>query len=440
MKALQLHLLKFAVGAAIWFCAAADARAAENLRYLFLIEHSPEMASRQIATAQTVHDIIRSGFEGEIKDGEKFALYFYGSRLQTTRPFVWRKGYELALARQAANLFSGRIFSKLRPPPETLFDAAAHVEVSPEITVFYFTDGNQPITGTPFDDKLNEAIARRRSVFLRADKPFVVTFVARNQTLVDGRVHTEANAPFLIPETDREDETMAKALAAVRTAAATPPSDPTDKARATLRDALVAKTNTPIPVDSLKFSPVLKEPPPVEAKAEPPLVLAPAPVEKKETPPPVVEPTPKPAEVAVINPAPIEPGPEPKPTIREEPKPQPAPPPAPKPEPVVVETKPIIKEEPKPAIKEDPKPQVVEKPVTSVVVARQEVPLTSAPPVQAATVAPHRKSFPWPALLGGLVAIMIGGGIAVVRAKQRAKSPGSIITQALPDIHRKPPQ
>ena len=435
MKMAPQYFAKF-VFAALLFCAASNVRAAENLRYLFLIEHSPEMASRQIAIVQTISDIIRGGFEGEIKDGEKFALYFYGSRLQTTRPLTWRKGYEIALARQAANLFSGRIYSKLRPPSETLFDAAAHVEVSPEITIFFFTDGNQPITGTPFDAKLNEAIGKRRALFMRAEKPFVVTFVARNQTLVDGRVHTEVDAPFQIPETDREDETLAKALAAVRNAAATPPSDPTDKARATLREALVANTNTPIPVDSLKFSPALKEPP-VEAKAEPPLVLAPPPVEKKETPPPVEEPKPKPVEVAVVPPAPVEPVPQTKPIVREEPKPQPAPPPAPTPTP---EVKPAVVEQ-KPVIKEAPKPTVIEtKPITNAIVTRKEVPLTSAPPVQAATVPPSRKSFPWPALLGGLIAISIGGAIAVVRAKQRAKSPGSIITQALPHIHRKPPQ
>src|ERR1041385_5152419 len=55
MKHCRLRLLKFlaCLAAVIGF----DARAAvvaDNLRYLFLIDHSPEMATRQIATVETI--------------------------------------------------------------------------------------------------------------------------------------------------------------------------------------------------------------------------------------------------------------------------------------------------------------------------------------------------------------------------------------------------
>src|ERR1051325_8673561 len=59
MKHCRLRLLKFLVCLAALIgtqagSPVAAAPAAENLRYLFLIDHSPEMAMRQIATVETI--------------------------------------------------------------------------------------------------------------------------------------------------------------------------------------------------------------------------------------------------------------------------------------------------------------------------------------------------------------------------------------------------
>src|SRR5215212_2993675 len=82
MKRCRLRLLNFlACLAALMGVNAVGA--AENLRYLFLVDHSPAMATRRLATVDTIHYLVRSGFEKQIQPGEKFALWFYGSRLQT---------------------------------------------------------------------------------------------------------------------------------------------------------------------------------------------------------------------------------------------------------------------------------------------------------------------------------------------------------------------
>src|SRR4051794_37122510 len=109
MKPFRLRLLKFLVClAALIGIEAGAGAAAENLRYLFLIDHSPEMATRQIATVETIHYLVRSGFENQIQPGEKFALWFYGSRLQSNAPVTWQPDRKSELARYAANLFTGR--------------------------------------------------------------------------------------------------------------------------------------------------------------------------------------------------------------------------------------------------------------------------------------------------------------------------------------------
>lgn len=472
-----------------------------------MVEVSPEMATRQIPSAQTVHDIILTSFEGAIKPGELFALWFYGSRLQTNAPIIWREGHEAAMARYSANLFGGRIFSKLRPR-NTLADAAPFIAAAPKLTIFLFTDGSHPITGTPFDAAINSAIEQRYSLFQRADRPFVVTFIASKGKLLHGSVHSAVNERFRIPDLDRQDETLAKALeavrnapqpkpatsadldkalAAVRNAAPTAAQTDADKARAALREALDGKTNASEKL-AMQFSPTLKDPPqedpggrespralantpPEQPKAVPPLLVrptettpqvvpasdGPSPVNPQPqnsaapaatSPPKVVEPSPQPK--------PVEKPPDPKPTVAEQPKQEP---------------KPIVREEPKPAPSQPPKTAIVETPRPAVTEPpkpiasaqpNQTAPLKAAnpappaakapavaemksqtnqtigaksappaPPIQTAALTP-KSSFPWPALIGGLAVISFGGAIAILRAKRRSKSPGSIITQALP--------
>ncbi|HUS35146.1 MAG TPA: hypothetical protein VM680_07340, partial [Verrucomicrobiae bacterium] len=491
---------------------------AQTLRYLFLVEISPAMATRQIPSAQTIHDIILRSFEGEIKPGQLYALWFYGANLQSNPPIVWRPGHEAAMARYTANLFRDRVFSRLGRR-DTLADAARAIATSPKLTIFLFTDGSHSIRGTPFDAAINSEMQKSRSLFQKAEKPFVITFMAAQGKLIDATVNTDPTQAFRIPERDRQDNTIAKAsqpgrnapepkpaaatdidkaLAAVRNAPPSAPQSDTEKARAALRDALEGKTNSaPAEKLTMQVAPALREPPkeqepakelppteqpkpqptpqptPEKPKEVPSLLIRPPETTAQVVPPsggPSVASNPppqtetareeknvatKPTEVAP-QPRPIEKAPEPKPIITppvETPKPavveapktvavQPKPAVA-EPKSAVIETKSAISEpkarvpDPKPAVTEPKKmamatpPPAAEKKSQSntTVVAKPSPP--STPPIQTATVTPSSR-FPWPALIGGLAVIAFGGALAVIRAKRRAKSPGSIITQALP--------
>src|SRR5258706_14449394 len=117
----------------------------------------------------------------------------------------------MEVARNAANLFTCRINSRPRPREQTLADPAPFIAASPKITVFIITDGSQPLAGTPFDDAINAAIADQRANFARAEKPFVVTLIAKNGNWVAGNVHTNAAGAFHIPEFNPPNELMEKA-------------------------------------------------------------------------------------------------------------------------------------------------------------------------------------------------------------------------------------
>jgi hypothetical protein len=494
MKRFWLRTLNAVAAIFLLICAASRIAVAaddETLRYLFLIDQSPEMATRQLATVQTIYDIVHSGFDNEIKPGEKFALWFYGSRLQTTPPFVWQAGQETAIARQVANLFTGRIYSRIRPREQTLADAAPYIAASPKITVFIVTDGSQPLAGTPYDAKINAAISEKHLLFMRADKPFVITLMAKNGNWADGDIFTSVTDNFQIPEFDRQNEAIAKALAAVRsapapttpkldpkemdkalaalrnTAPATTPQNPgdaneIDKARSALRGALSGNQSAePQPAPKMQFAPALKEPPkeepqhaekpkPEEAKPQTTAAVADsAPAQKSN--PSVPATIARPAEIVATT----EPPPEAK--AAEAKSPPPNPPIQEKPKPVVrEEPKPIVQEQPKPPVRDESKTVVPEapkqiaqpigpppsqpepagiaaqpKPVTSKTIESPQ-PSASRPPIQTAAITPPAEPFPWLLFSFGLASIAIGGGFALSRVIKRSKSPGSIITQALP--------
>ena len=434
------------------------------MRFLLLIDHSPDMATRQIATAQTVFDLVRSGFQNQIQPGEQFALWFYGSRLQTNAPFIWQPGREVANAQGAANLFGGRIYSRLRPREQTLGDVAPIIAASPKVTILILTEGSQPLSGTPYDAPINSAIEQWRAAFRQADKPLIITLLAKKGQLIGGTVYTNLNKPFQIPDLEHPPELMDKALAALRTASANPGTKTTegndiDKARDAVRDALSGKPKPTSDAPAMQFAPTLKELPketaeikkeePKEEKPVVPVAETPKVAEQPkavETPkaqeqriePQPVPVVPKPVEVAA---APVVKEPEPKPVVVT-PQPQPIK------EPVREEAKPVMHEAPK--IVETPKPspppqqQVAAKvqeppsqpkPVEPKLGAKPPAP---EPPIETATVTPQPNGFPWLALVGGLGAISALGAIAVLNVRKRAKSAGSIITQALPPMEITP--
>jgi len=76
---------------------------------------------------------------------------------------------------------------------------------------------------------------------------------------------------------------------------------------------------------------------------------------------------------------------------------------------------------------EPPKP--VQTSIESKSVSKQP---DSPVPAVTAIVTPQRKHFPWPFLASGLFIIAALGSFALWNARKRARSPGSIITQALP--------
>jgi hypothetical protein len=131
---------------------------------------------------------------------------------------------------------------------------------------------------------------------------------------------------------------------------------------------------------------------------------------------------------------------EPKPVIQEQPK-----------SPAQKKPKPVVREEPKPIIHEpqptapalaQPAPaKIAEQPKPAPQKAMESPrPSPVRPPIQTAAVTPRPEPFPWLLLSIGGASIVIGGGFALSRVIRRSKSPGSIITQALPrsDFPRRP--
>jgi hypothetical protein len=401
------------------FCAP-SLRADDVPQFLFLIDLSPQMARRQPATAQTVYDLIRTGFHDRIQPGEKFALWFYGSRLQTNAPFTWDSARDIELAHRATALFTGRIYSKLRPREQTLADAAPFLAASPRLTIFILTDGFQPVTAAPFDTEINAALAEHRDEFARAEKPLLITLFAEKGKWIAANVHTNLNGPVEIAAPAKPD-LLDKAISSLRSA---PPAksapNPLEQAEAVLRDALIEKpkpkTNAPAQVAALTQI--------ATAFGDEPAL--PKPVLTSEPPPKKVE-EPKPVEITQAPP------PEPKPKIIDIPKPIE--------KPIVEvaidpssrrgnESSPAIAlptTNPTPPAQSNTQSPIAESPTPTTLPVQTALAQTPPTPPPAA-----KNPFPWTILFATLCLIAAIGGRAFARARFRAKNPGSIITQALP--------
>ena len=198
------------------------------------------------------------------------------------------------------------------------------------------------------------------------------------------------------------------------------------------KPAEAAPSPTPKPEAAAEEEPKKEAPKEEKPRPQPQVVVAatptPEPLKTPKVEPPPQKPEPNVAKaVEIVTPAPAVKTPEPAPVAREEPKQ------------VVREEppKPIVREDPKPAATTTPpQPVKVEEPPKAAPIVAQtqtnSAPAKPQPPIQTAVVTPRSNGFPLPILVGGFFAIAVGGGFAFLHVRRRAKSAGSIISQALP--------
>jgi hypothetical protein len=191
---------------AAFFCATA---AAEN-RYLFIVETSKAMRRSLDAARLCVESTLARGISGQLRPGDTFGVWTFDSELHTgVFPMQrWSPEARLnlveatsAFLRQQRGKGKARL-SEVLPP---LFNV---IENSDTITVLILSQGSQPMSGTPFDDTINQIYAEHRDELKNANIPFVTVLQARGGRIVKCTIDSAANAVNIsalppLPETEK---------------------------------------------------------------------------------------------------------------------------------------------------------------------------------------------------------------------------------------------
>ena len=189
------------LASAIFSSSAREQTAPAGDRYLIIVETAKAMKPAIQATRQCVQDLLATGLNGKLRTGDTLGLWTYNNNLHTGEfPMqVWNPA--------RTNEIAGRVDAFLKQQRcrdiawnsdmlAALFQVIAN---SDGITVLIFSDGAQPLQGTPFDAVINQVYAKHRDELRAAKIPFVTVLQARGGKIVNGIVNP-GRSPVNIPK------------------------------------------------------------------------------------------------------------------------------------------------------------------------------------------------------------------------------------------------
>src|SRR5215469_9067721 len=127
-------------------------------RWLLIFETTSSMRHRTNGVIDQTQDLLRSGMHGLIHTGDTIGIWTFNDRLYTGEaPLqVWSPEASPNITRHTLQFLRSQPYVKSPRMQEMLTNMLNVVDSSPFITVILFTDGDDPIQGTPFDARINE--------------------------------------------------------------------------------------------------------------------------------------------------------------------------------------------------------------------------------------------------------------------------------------------
>lgn len=223
-------------------------------RFLFLIETSSAMDSNRTALRNSLHSIIESGLNGQMRYGDTIGLWTYNDALNPAFPMVvWHRDQVQDITSavdfwMAKQKFVHRgDFLKVAPLLQNV------IKSSQKLTIIWISTGNDKITGTPFDKAIDELHHEFRDDFRKQHIPFVTLLVVRKGVVVDFTVNP-GDSKIRLPEVVQKES--AETQVAESSSAEGQSVRPTDSAK---RPTLVIKVGpSPELVEEKKAAGVVK--------------------------------------------------------------------------------------------------------------------------------------------------------------------------------------
>jgi hypothetical protein len=166
-------------------------------RFLLIVETSRAMGHRSDATLKTVASLLYSGFSHQIKQGDTLGVWTYNQQLYTGRiPLKrWSTPLQHEIVSDTLDFFKGQkyqkqpIFSSVRPALDKV------INDSEFLTVILISSGEGAMSGTPFDDKINELYKGWKVDQEKTKMPFITVLRAKRGTITG---YTAVPAPWQV--------------------------------------------------------------------------------------------------------------------------------------------------------------------------------------------------------------------------------------------------
>jgi hypothetical protein len=166
-------------------------------RFLFIIDGSATMKPFDKVARDTLFDLIYSGVRGRMTNGDTYGVWIAGEQNDTSFPMeVWKSKHAVETAAKAALYVKERGFKGRSRLDVALTDAVRVVKNVEDLTIILISNGETPITGTPFDTEINQKFRDLAPSMKKAKVTVNTTLVAQ-----DGEfVAWAANAPEFVIE------------------------------------------------------------------------------------------------------------------------------------------------------------------------------------------------------------------------------------------------
>lgn len=260
-------------------------------RFLFVVDTSAGMKPFDGALRETVFDLVYSGARGHMTNGDSFGIWTINEQNDTSFTLdVWKAKHSVESAARATWHVKERGFKGRARLDLAFADAARVVQSVEDLTLILVSNGETPVSGTPFDAEINAKFLELAPQMKRAKGTLNTVLIAQDGVFVAWAVNSPEfliEVPYVAPKPKKPKVELAAKTNAPLPVAATSQAAPPAKARAAAANivitketvaqekrtyqAMTASASTPEPLASI---PATNTPAPFVATSAAPVVVA----------------------------------------------------------------------------------------------------------------------------------------------------------------------
>jgi hypothetical protein len=165
-----------------------------------LVETSSAMKRQQDVALDTVNKLLLNSVNGRLRTNDALTIWAYSDRLHTNvlNDQPWDPNQRVDLANRIYRVLRDLSSSK-KPVMAVAMDALRQATNHPGVlTAILVYSGSQPISGTPYDNLVNEITGKHRDEMREAGKPFITALVVRDGQYLGYGV-TPGGRPVFLP-------------------------------------------------------------------------------------------------------------------------------------------------------------------------------------------------------------------------------------------------